>query len=201
MLFKSVVASALLASTVSADRLWSMAMPKRDLTLIGRQSQAFTPTPINGQGATCADAFGAGFVQCGTGNDCFNPGAGGSCCSEGYDCPSGSFCLVQGQCCPDGLDPASCAAQLGVTLPAGFSTDGVAAAATTSPATTSTTSVSVASPITTASAIPTISSNGTSVPTYAAPTTAAPVFTGAANANAVGGAFFLGLLGLVGNVL
>lgn len=35
-------------------------------------------------------------------------------------CPSGSFCLVKGYCCPDGVDPKTCAFNNGVELPDDF---------------------------------------------------------------------------------
>ncbi|KAL8712366.1 MAG: hypothetical protein Q9225_006961 [Loekoesia sp. 1 TL-2023] len=89
-----------------------------------RQDQSFTPSTSFGQGATCADAFGAGYIDCN--GVCYNPGQGETCCSgngDAYPCPSDSFCLIDGLCCPDGLPPNTCAAQNGVTLPADFSTN------------------------------------------------------------------------------
>ncbi|KAL8698657.1 MAG: hypothetical protein Q9224_001752 [Gallowayella concinna] len=89
-----------------------------------RQSQAFNPTTNFGSGATCADAFGAGYIDCN--GVCYNPNEDQTCCSGGgnaYPCPSESFCLnVNGLCCPDGLSPATCAQQNGVTLPENTST-------------------------------------------------------------------------------
>ncbi|KAL8804135.1 MAG: hypothetical protein Q9182_002769 [Xanthomendoza sp. 2 TL-2023] len=84
-----------------------------------RQSQAFNPSTSFGSGATCADAFGAGYIDCN--GVCYNPNEGQTCCPGGgnaYPCPSRSFCLnVNGLCCPNGLSPATCARQNGVTLP------------------------------------------------------------------------------------
>lgn len=42
-------------------------------------------------------------------------------CTDG--CPAESFCLTNQQCCPNGLDPAECAAERGITLPADFKTE------------------------------------------------------------------------------
>ncbi|KAL8961249.1 MAG: hypothetical protein Q9183_005338 [Haloplaca sp. 2 TL-2023] len=101
--------------------------------LLPRQDQSFTPTTSFGQGATCADAFGAGYVDCN--GVCYNPGQGETCCPGGgddYPCPSDSFCLnVNGLCCPDGLDAATCASQNGVSLPEDTNTEPVAGDATT----------------------------------------------------------------------
>lgn len=89
-----------------------------------RQDQSFTPISNFGQGETCADAFGAGSVDCN--GTCYNPNEGDTCCAgngDAYPCPNNSFCLIDGLCCPDGLPAETCAAQNGVTLPQGFSTD------------------------------------------------------------------------------
>jgi hypothetical protein len=40
-------------------------------------------------------------------------------------CPGGSFCLTNGYCCPNGLDPNTCALNNGVSLAAGFNTNPV----------------------------------------------------------------------------
>ncbi|KAI4212929.1 MAG: hypothetical protein LQ351_004454 [Letrouitia transgressa] len=87
-----------------------------------RQDQSFTPTTSFGTGDTCEDAFGAGYILCG--EICYNPGIGQTCCTSGddYPCPSQSFCLIEGLCCPDGVDPQTCAADNGVELPADFGT-------------------------------------------------------------------------------
>ncbi|KAL8976070.1 MAG: hypothetical protein Q9205_007857 [Flavoplaca limonia] len=83
-------------------------------------SQAFNPSTSFGQGESCADAFGAGYIDCN--GVCYNPDEDQTCCpggGDGYPCPAESFCLnVDGLCCPEGLDPASCAAEFGVELPA-----------------------------------------------------------------------------------
>ncbi|KAL9594588.1 MAG: hypothetical protein Q9219_006948 [cf. Caloplaca sp. 3 TL-2023] len=89
-----------------------------------RQDQSFTPSTSFGQGETCADAFGAGYIDCN--GVCYNPGQGETCCpnnGDAYPCPSDSFCLINNLCCPDGLPAETCAAQNGVSLPQGFSTN------------------------------------------------------------------------------
>ncbi|KAL8950730.1 MAG: hypothetical protein Q9222_003249 [Ikaeria aurantiellina] len=96
-----------------------------------RQDQSFEPTTSFGSGATCADAFGAGYVDCN--GVCYNPGEGQTCCPGGgdaYPCPSESFCLINGLCCPDGLPASTCAAQNGVSLPDDFNTATSAVAST-----------------------------------------------------------------------
>ena len=55
--------------------------------------------------------------------NCYDPTRGDSCCSNTWACPSGNFCLIENVCCPDGLDPATCAVDNGVSLPADFSID------------------------------------------------------------------------------
>lgn len=90
-----------------------------------RQSEAFQPTTSFGSGATCADAFGSGYIDCN--GVCYNPNEDQTCCPGNGDgcestpylkpppfcevaanyrstdpCPSESFCLnVGGLCCPD----------------------------------------------------------------------------------------------------
>lgn len=48
-----------------------------------RQDQSFTPTTSSGKGATCADAFGTGYIDCN--GVCYNPGQGETCCSGNGD--------------------------------------------------------------------------------------------------------------------
>jgi len=196
MYLQSLLVSALLASgSLAMDfQEWNK-LNKRTIVPVQRRQtpggSAFLPGSNSGSGATCADAFGAGFVQCGTGNECFDPAAGESCCQATYPCPSGSFCLIDGYCCPNGLDAATCAAENGVTLPADFSTSTSSAAAAA--ATSATAAVSA-----------TVTSNYTVIPT-GAPTTSAPItpFTGAASPqNFVGSAAAVaGILGFLGVAL
>jgi len=196
MYVQSLLVSALLASgSLAMDfQEWNK-LNKRTIVPVQRRQtpggSAFLPGSNSGSGATCADAFGAGFVQCGTGNECFDPSAGESCCQATYPCPSGSFCLIDGYCCPNGLDAATCAAENGVTLPADFSTSTSSAAAAA--ATSATAAVSA-----------TVTSNYTVIPT-GAPTTSAPItpFTGAASPqNFVGSAAAVaGILGFLGVAL
>jgi len=89
--------------------------------------QQFTPTTTTAEGATCADAFGDGYVTCREGSStvnrlCYNPSLGQTCCENPgqWACPAGSFCLVSGSCCPNGKDPQSCAADNHVSVSAGF---------------------------------------------------------------------------------
>jgi hypothetical protein len=79
--------------------------------------EAFKPGSSSALGATCEDAWGAGFISCGTGNECYNPALGESCCQDTYACGTGSFCLTDGWCCPDGIDPETCAKNNDVPWP------------------------------------------------------------------------------------
>jgi len=212
------LASLLLGSAVATDN-W--ANINHDLkALKARQDESFVPGKNQGTGATCADAFGDGFLPCGTGNDCYNPTEKESCCSEGYPCPSGSFCLTQGYCCPDGIDPATCAKNNGVTWPPPSSAPASSSsAAYTPPVYSSSAPVYPSStyklPVTTtyATSVGTITicpsssvsrtANGTVTATHSPVPTKAPIFTGAASPqNVAGGAVaLLGFLGFLQNVL
>ncbi|KAL1955279.1 hypothetical protein VTO42DRAFT_8877 [Malbranchea cinnamomea] len=83
---------------------------------IRQNDESFIPGTTPGFGNDCADAFGPGHLECADSGICYNPNEGQTCCDEGYPCPAGSFCLGAGKCCPDGLDPETCAEKLGVTL-------------------------------------------------------------------------------------
>lgn len=200
MYLQSLLVSALLASgSLAMDfQEWNK-LNKRTIVPVQRRQtpggSAFVPGSNSGSGATCADAFGAGFVQCGTGNECFDPSAGESCCQATYPCPSGSFCLINGYCCPNGLDVATCAAENGVTLPAGFTTSGAASPSS---------SAAAAAATGTGAITTTATSNYTVIPT-GVPTTSAPItpFTGAASPqNFVGSAAAVaGILGFLGVAL
>ncbi|KAL9635656.1 MAG: hypothetical protein Q9204_002545 [Flavoplaca sp. TL-2023a] len=142
-------------------------------------SQAFNPSTSFGQGESCADAFGSGYIDCN--GVCYNPDEDQTCCSgggDGYPCPAESFCLnVDGLCCPEGLDPASCAAQFGVELPAeSESTSPIAGSTTVASSTVSAVESSVTD---TSSAF---------VPSTTATTFATPYPTGNATDSAIGAA-------------
>ncbi|KAL8913515.1 MAG: hypothetical protein Q9171_001703 [Xanthocarpia ochracea] len=186
-----------------------------------RQSQAFDPSTEFGQGESCADAFGAGYIDCN--GVCYNPNEDQTCCPGGgdaYPCPSESFCLnVDGLCCPDGLDAATCAAQNGVTLPDDSATSAISGSTTAHSSTISAVeSTTIADtgaafvPSTTATTVATpypIPGNAT-VPPPAATGTAGPgrpgdditPFTGAASSiKVVGAGLAAGLLGVVAVLL
>ena len=82
-----LAATAALAS--SSDILPKLHSP----SLEKRQSGAFVPGTTHGNGNTCVDAFGPGFVSCGTGIECVNPAEGQTCCSGGCTFPFLSFLL------------------------------------------------------------------------------------------------------------
>ncbi|KAL8933961.1 MAG: hypothetical protein Q9216_006132, partial [Gyalolechia sp. 2 TL-2023] len=48
-----------------------------------RQDQSFVPDTSFGRGSTCADAFGAGYIDCN--GVCYNPTQGETCCSGNGD--------------------------------------------------------------------------------------------------------------------
>jgi len=209
------LASLLLGSAIATNN-WANINHDLKALKARQDDQSFKPGVNSGVGATCADAFGVGFVQCGTGNDCYNPDEKESCCSEGYPCPSGSFCLAQGYCCPDGIDPATCAKNNGVTWPPPSSAPASSPLAYTPPVSSSSAplypSSSYKLPVTTtyATSVGTITicpssasktANGTVTATLSP--TKAPVFTGAASPqNVAGGAIaLLGFLGFLQNVL
>ncbi|KAK3309284.1 uncharacterized protein B0T15DRAFT_491806 [Chaetomium strumarium] len=138
-----------------------------------RQGGAFDPDEQTGRGDTCIEAFGPGYIECrpesATENSlCINPDEGQSCCQNLWGCPADSFCLVDGLCCPTGLDPETCASENGVDLPPNF---GISTAPPIEETATSTrtTRVSTAAPDTTS----TPDSETTSEPatTTSAPTT------------------------------
>ncbi|KAL8997120.1 MAG: hypothetical protein Q9188_006407 [Gyalolechia gomerana] len=182
-----------------------------------RQDQSFTPTTSFGQGATCADAFGAGYIDCN--GVCYNPNEGETCCSgngDAYPCPYFSFCLVNGLCCPDGLPAETCAAQNGVSLPEDFSTDtGTSAGQSTAQTPKPTVSVVESSasssevfvPSTTAvvaTPYPVPGNSSTAAPTgtgAGAGPTVAPFTGGAAAVRVVCGGLMAGLAGVVAMLL
>ncbi|KAL8910383.1 MAG: hypothetical protein Q9172_007843 [Xanthocarpia lactea] len=199
---------ALFAAGALAGNLYQLV--PRELQV--RQSQAFRPGTRTGQGETCADAFGAGHIDCN--GVCYNPNDDETCCPGGgdaYPCEANSFCLnVDGYCCPDGLDRATCAAQFGVTLPSDDDDDSATSAisGSTTVADTgaafgpSTTAITVATPYP-------VPGNATVIPP-AATGTAGPgrpgdditPFTGAAsNVKVVGAGLAAGLLGVVALLL
>ncbi|KAL8669023.1 MAG: hypothetical protein Q9168_006371 [Polycauliona sp. 1 TL-2023] len=153
---------------------------------VRQDSEAFSPTTSFGSGATCGDAFGAGFIDCN--GVCYNPNEQQTCCpggGDGYPCPAESFCLnVNGLCCPDGLSTASCAAQFGVQVPDKSAT----AASTGSTVAHSSTISAVESSITDTSSgfVPstTATTLATPYPTGANATSAAPTATGTGTGSA-----------------
>lgn len=72
---------ALLATTTLASP--DSQTKRHSISLVKRQTGAFVPSTSDGHGQTCAEAFGPGFVSCGTGIECVNPAKGETCCSGG----------------------------------------------------------------------------------------------------------------------
>lgn len=175
MLFKSVSAMAViaLAAGVSAEDLKPykplMKMSIHQMFGIGRrQTAGYQPTESTcSNGATCAEACGAGYVTCASVDQnvhCFNPDIKQTCCPDktGNSCDDGYYCTAdtQGQtwCCPDAMDLTACAAAYSVT--------GGLVSETAAPATTSSSSSTTSSSST---ALITTTSSSTSVTTITTP--------------------------------
>jgi hypothetical protein len=132
MLTKSV--SVLVLLTVAGQAAASKPAPYQPLAkmsvnqLFGigrRQSAGYQPTQTQcGSGATCAEACGAGFVQCASDDGethCFDPAVQQTCCPDGTgnSCDADYYCTHDAQgntwCCPDSLSLSQCAAAYTVT--------------------------------------------------------------------------------------
>ncbi|MCJ1342319.1 hypothetical protein MMC31_000501 [Peltigera leucophlebia] len=173
--FSAVLLSASLASGVLAS-----ANIPRALLHVRQGGDAFIPGTRQGFGATCVDAFGPNSKLCANSGTCYDASIGDSCCSEGYPCGTGSFCLVKGYCCPNTSTPAQCAAANGITLPPGFTkqaTEIVTPVATTAKATTSA-GASSARITTTAAAVTTSTRATSSAPFPTGSSSVRPAATG-----------------------
>lgn len=90
---------ALVFSSVRAGEIGSLQILKRQLD---------TCRPVRPP-VTCERSCGPGYVQCMSFPNCYNPGRGDSCCSDGKYCPVGSYC-TDTTCCPDGASLEECGA-------------------------------------------------------------------------------------------
>ncbi|KAL3456044.1 hypothetical protein BJX64DRAFT_297054 [Aspergillus heterothallicus] len=192
------------ASLLAAPALASPDQKLAQLTGFGlskRQGgESFQPGTIPG---SCGD-----WPICGTSGICYNPERGDTCCPDGtWACPGGNFCLQDGYCCPDGLDPATCAEQNGITL-----TSSTAEPTPTETSSSSTEDEEPTATTTSTSSTPVIPTSSETTATTPPPSSSSavpptdtevpPEFTGAANAHAIGGAAaVLGGLGVLGNLL
>ncbi len=90
---------ALLPSLAIAEQLPSFSINPRGLDRLNSRQTEFR----QGQGATCAIAFGTGYEFCpgGDGRGCYNRAAGRICCLDGTNCPSNTYCTVDEHCCPN----------------------------------------------------------------------------------------------------
>ncbi|KAI9759649.1 MAG: hypothetical protein M4579_002217 [Chaenotheca gracillima] len=187
----SLVVSVLAGSAFAAD--WQKAAGTvKHKELLSRQTQY-------GSGATCADAFGDGYVQCGTGIYCYNPDEGQICCNGGSD----NYITL-----PPGFQTsAAVATTVAAATSTGTYTSYTYSASTTVGPTTSFGSTTFsASTGTVASSSPiSTSTTSTSASTAAASTatTAAVTDNAAVPQQVLGGAAigFAGLIGVVGNLL
>jgi len=98
-----VLAASLISVTAAADKQIVSRNPFVGLT----SGLAMKETCFSG--GTCADCFGAGYIDCGTGGYwCYNPVDGESCCSSGADgfpCAVGKYCSSQGDYCCKTVSP------------------------------------------------------------------------------------------------
>ncbi|KAK1142032.1 hypothetical protein N8T08_008238 [Aspergillus melleus] len=222
MLSSLVLLTPLLAGHCLASHFGSHLV---EMEIFKRQSdsEAFVPGTTPG----CP----SNWPMCGTSGICYNPRQGQTCCPGGkYACPSNSFCLQEPYCCPDGLDPESCARRYGITLspssteepvpePTDTSvppeptesvpeptesapepTETVPDSTETAPEPTTTSNPVIPKPPT--SSVPSVPSS-TANPTLPTASPSTPLFTGGANAREVVGgvAIALGGLGLLGNLI
>ncbi|KAL2064208.1 hypothetical protein VTL71DRAFT_4702 [Oculimacula yallundae] len=115
MYFSSTVivfsAVSAVAATTSGQRISIMAI--RSIF----ERQVNTCIPVRAP-ATCERSCGRGNIECISFPNCYNPGAGESCCSNGKYCRSGYYCTDAG-CCPNGVSLARCGAteSLSIILP------------------------------------------------------------------------------------
>ncbi|KAF4628860.1 hypothetical protein G7Y89_g9291 [Cudoniella acicularis] len=127
-----------------------------------------TPVPAP---VTCEKSCGPGNIECISFPNCFNPGAGETCCADGTYCNSGYYCVDSG-CCPNGKSLAECEAKsTQATLAGGVASTSTSSVAFSTPK--SSTSAIVLSSISSASKASTTAV--TSVPTSTpktSPTTA-----------------------------
>ncbi|CAL3970959.1 hypothetical protein PZA11_007345 [Diplocarpon coronariae] len=100
--FVLLFATAAVTANIAGQRAALMAIRgifERQLTIC---------TPVSSP-ATCEKSCGPGHVQCISFPNCYNPGAGESCCSNGKYCPVHSYCTDAG-CCPVGFALEECGA-------------------------------------------------------------------------------------------
>lgn len=74
--------------------------------VVARQDDVCVPVP---EPATCEDSCGPGNIMCISYPNCYNPGNGEVCCSDGKYCPAGTYCTDAG-CCPDDVPLEQCGA-------------------------------------------------------------------------------------------
>ncbi|KAK3390217.1 hypothetical protein B0H63DRAFT_519449 [Podospora didyma] len=174
MLAKSITALAALAFALHAAaepmpyKPQVMKMSVRQLFGVVRREDVPGYQPeqaVCGTGATCADACGAGFTTCESGDSqvhCFNPAAAQTCCPDntGNSCDAGYFCAAdtvgETWCCPNGMSLTACAAA--------YSVSGGLVSETAKPTTSSTrvsSVVSTSAPVTTTSSVISFDKNST----------------------------------------
>ncbi|KAH6857465.1 hypothetical protein BKA58DRAFT_450033 [Alternaria rosae] len=170
MFFARFILASLTIATAAANLHFHSPNPHA----FGKRQEYQPPVNQCGIGDTCEASCGTGYLLCSDPDTflCYNPDMQETCCEAGssasWGCPNGDYCLIDGWCCPQGLDPQACALSLSVSLPATF----VGPTATISLS-------NMTSPITT----PTAASTSVS----ALVSTSLPEFTGAASPNTFAG--------------
>ncbi|KAG7008826.1 hypothetical protein G7Y79_00004g014100 [Physcia stellaris] len=85
--------------------LVSSALASNLIATVPRQLQARQDDQSFVPGSTTVSACASDEIECPGEFEgskyCSLPSAGDTCCRQGYNCPGGSFCLIDGFCCPD----------------------------------------------------------------------------------------------------
>jgi len=131
------------------------------------------------QHPSCSNSCGKGYIICAEWPNCYNPGIGETCCSNGYYCPKGEYCASTPYgmtCCKDGDSLQKCGATSTVATLAPSSAAG---GASSSVAASSSSSAAASSAPYGTGAPPSAPATGTGV-IHPSSTYSVPVATGAA---------------------
>ncbi|KAL1858355.1 hypothetical protein VTK73DRAFT_7842 [Phialemonium thermophilum] len=172
----AVITAATVSATQIAYRAESVVALDR---LMGRQLHIcdFVPPPV-----TCERSCGPGYVECARPPNCYNPGLGQVCCSNGKYCDAGYVCTDAG-CCPEDVPLSRCGATATLSVipppantPPPSSSPASSAASTPSPSSSapvpsSSASASETVPVPPSSTYPP-STTSESIPTYVPSSTA-----------------------------
>jgi len=109
--------------------------------IFGRQVKICKPVAK----PSCEDSCGAGYVVCASWPNCYNPGMGQICCSDGEYCDAGTYC-TDTTCCKNGMSLAECNAKVSLSVYAPPATTSEASSSSSSSKASSSSSVSAAPP-------------------------------------------------------